>query len=310
MQKTAQYLAQVVFEKLAVSRWREAIYSGELNTPEAEKLKAYMGKDPNQYAEALAQGTKNRLEAHGKQLDTGLNAQNAKSLFNRGGAQTDLFGNVSHSPRLSSSMMSLISMGQPKTMDRFRALADIPYTSDKRKQLSALILAHEGDESDLVRKAKSTTPIYEVANKPNWTQKVVAGTAGAASGLGIPMEATDMLRLPTSGIIQGRHMDPSVVLNEARHSRMMSPSVQNLMHNVRRVTGEANQLPTITSPPDINPKGYIPKQQIPAIADKMRATSAANLQQSFDTAARWEGRAAGAKNIASNVLNKLKGFIR
>jgi hypothetical protein len=146
MQKTAQDLAQVVFEKLAVSRWREAIYSGELNTPEAEKLKAYMGKDPTQYSEGLRQGTINRLADRHMSYDEHErftpreHLRNIKNKYIPSGA---LPKNYSSTELVTGNVN--VAHPEAKNLGYMGGLKDNP---EHHKQLANLITGHEGRESD------------------------------------------------------------------------------------------------------------------------------------------------------------------
>ena len=56
---------ELALEKLATSRWREAIRSGEISPWDADELKERMGFDPERHAKRMMHGARQRAAAHG-----------------------------------------------------------------------------------------------------------------------------------------------------------------------------------------------------------------------------------------------------
>jgi hypothetical protein len=324
MQKTAQDLAQVVFEKLAVSRWREAIYSGELNTPEAEKLKSHMNVNPHRYAARLVEGTQNRLAERGnkvigpRQLPTQMKDVPYKLLSMRNGTLTNpITGNIFINPR---------------SADVFTALGDIPQDAKSlRKQINSLIVSHEGMESVAARGMDTNSilkkqylrwkPEDALSEFSPHIRRGIGYVEGIRQGLlkpGTPnttLQALANFPVREHAFTTGVHMDPSVVLNEIRQSRMLSPPVRQAFNDVRlHLTGEVADANTLAPKSGIPDSPLIRKKDIPSLSKRMRALSNTHAQghitaldnamnKTFEPASKIRG-------MATSVFNRLKGFIR
>jgi hypothetical protein len=151
---TPQKIAALVMEKVAVSRWREAIYSGELPTQDAENLKKYMGADPNRYADRLSEGVMNRLKERHNTLTETTNLDMNKVRQ----AMPPWFGNKFDAAKneLARQMASYtdgagdIHLSHPQVR-QMGVLGEMPNKPEYEKQLRSLILSHEGMESDFSR---------------------------------------------------------------------------------------------------------------------------------------------------------------
>jgi hypothetical protein len=324
MQKTAQDIAVQVLEKLAVSRWREAIYSGELNTPEAEKLKSYMNVNPHRYADRLVEGTKNRLAERGnriigpRQLPTRIKDLPYKALsMYRGTITNPITGNI------------FIHPGDARAIAE---LGDIPQDAKSlRKQINSLILSHEGMESVAARglDANSLLKKQYLRWKPEDTlsefaphiRRGIGYVEGVRQGLlkpGTPNRTLQSLaNFPSRqhSFTTGSHVDPSIVLNEIRQSRMLSPPVREAFNDLRlHLTGEVADANTLAPKSGIPDSPLIRKKDIPSLSKRMRALSNTHAQghitaldnamyKTFEPSSKIRG-------MATSVFNKLKGFIR
>lgn len=322
MQKTAQDLASHVMQKLAVSRWREAIYSGELNTPEAEKLKAHMGVNPNKYSDRLVEGVRNRLAARGNKIYYGFDPIQARKELPYavaskvvGYSMNPLTGNVFNTPF------------KPKRTQAIPGIRDIPQDAKSlHKQVNNLFLSHEGMESDLAkgglskeealrRRYTQWIPEEWLTDKAKAVRNGIGYIEGVRQGLLKPGTPNKTLQYAAGSqhLVHGSHMDPSVVLNELRQSRMMSPSVRDAFSTLRLVTGEGYDAYNL-SPHSRDGGLLLRKKELPAIAQRMR--DLANLRAQDNITAldaamnKTFAPASKVRGIATNVLNKLKGFIR
>lgn len=323
MKKSAQEIASQVFEKVGVSRWREAIYSGELSVPEASKLKDYMGVNTNKYTDRVAEGTRNRLALRGNRVYKPFSiVHNIKDVPTA--ALTHMKGTLT-SPYTGNIFT------HPSSINDIAAFGGIPEGAENsRKQIANLMLSHEGMESDLLRGGMKTDgvlkqqymrwiPEDQLSDIAKKRRTVIGYIEGIRQGLlrpGTPNKTLSQLaNYPgKDNYATGSHMDPSVVLNEMRQSRMASPEVQEAFRNLRLVTGEGIDANWIAPQSSIPHTPLIRKNDIPRMSKYMREISrlraqdhATELNKAMNTTF---GPASKVRGIATNILGKLKGFLR
>lgn len=364
---TSKEIAAHVLEKVAVSRWREAIYSGELPTQEAERLKQYMGANPNRYADSLVAGVKNRLaERH--------NSYEESPKYNMKNIRGDLANNVSNTQ-----FSGDVHVSQPQTRT-LGASYGMKNTPENQKQLLGLIMSHEGMESDFGDKNKQrkmekawnrsqlNKPVFNDIEaqsrmsprdfalmhrqKEQAYQKATAAIAkrvptmsvsnmfhpvptkinnniknileferARVGTLGVlnpslsqfsPNELTDLMAGQGKIMLQtGHHAHPSVLINEARQARMMSPEVRKVMEKLRTSqTGEAQLMREASDTPITSKNTLLPKKDIPQISKRMQGLSDINTQNHL---LRFQEDTRGAYNKylppARNAVNKMTGLL-
>lgn len=314
MKKTASEIGDEILQKQATSRWREAIRSGEVAPgPEAERLKSRMGVDPGREAEGLISGWRGKAQAHGADpLEIKLreyprlireslsgNSAAAENLGRQGKGALEVakqFSPAGVTPAGTAYSMPLLEglMVRPRHLPKYLA------SSSLRQQLHGAILGHESSELSAARRTGALQDINKGLNiyRSGLGADVKALAAGAGQNVfgrlarmaGKPelanQDITRMLVMhsPAGGIAVGRHADPSVLLEEVRNTRMLSPEAQTLLRDLRKRTGEWESMSSA-----IGPTGLIPRHQMPEIGKRLAAPHAARgaqLAELFNEGAR------------------------
>jgi hypothetical protein len=325
MQKSAKDIASQVFEKVAVSRWREAIYSGELSVPEASKLKDYMGVDTNKYTNRVLEGTKNRLALRGNRVYNPFSLGPIRSI------KDVPIAALSHLKGTLTSPYTGDIFFNPKTTSIISSFNEIPEEAEGlRRQIKDLTLSHEGMESDILRGGMKTEDVLkrqylrwkpedQLSDVAKQRRSVIGYIEGIRQGLlrpGTPNKTLQYLaNYPgLDNYVTGSHMDPSVVLNEIRQSRMAHPAVQEAFHTLRLLAGEGTDAYMVTPNSSIPVSPLIRKKEIPRIAKHMRETSNLRAKDNITALDNAMNKtfvpANKIRGIATNVLSKLKGFLR
>lgn len=300
MNKTASQIGTEVLEKLATSRWREAIRSGEVPPgPAAEQLKTRMGVDPGREAEGLVAGWRGKAKAYGVdpieikfkeyprliQESLAGNAGSAEKLRRQGRSALDItqgLGPAGVSP--SGTPFSVPSLEaalvSPRRMPKYFSSPSL------RQQFHGAILGHESSELSAARRTGALQDLNKGLNvyRPGLGAEVRALAGGVGTNVfdrfarmaGKPEWSNPeltrhlVLRSPAGGIGQGRHADASVLLDEVRNTRMLSPETQTLLQDLRKRTGE---WPSISEA--IGPTGQVPRHRMTEIGRRLSAPHAA-----------------------------------
>lgn len=171
--KSSSAVADSVLSKTAVSRWREAIYSGELPLEQREKLKAYMGSTPERFMEGSAKGRAAVLDRAGyrvvepeAKIRNAFKQYRAKELSGKelaeiisenfaiaqtGSQSSALTKSITHTPTKDLSNFAPITILNKNipNEERRSVLKRLFRDPSLRKELETLVLNHEAGESTL-----------------------------------------------------------------------------------------------------------------------------------------------------------------
>jgi hypothetical protein len=336
---SADKIAEYVLQKTAVTRWREAIYSGELPLEQREKLKAHMGATPEKYREGLLKGDLARTQGRGYKINNPEEAVRSmlgdvrkkglkglpssermiEALPTLMGSHTNLGSkNINLSPHTDRLNFMAGAMKNKKVplMSRLRTIKDLAMNRDMQKDFDAYVRHHEVGEATTKPMRGATRGMFQVppdVNLRSPSAHMSSALAGFGTGYLAPMADADLGKQiarnaarNTAGPARGMHMSPEVLLEELRSSRMQSPNLQNVQSNLRGFTGEYGK--------GVDPsKLVVPSSKTPAYR-----SMAANMQQQADkayapieeTASRWFNRGQKARPFIENqVQPKLKGLL-
>ncbi len=335
---TRPYYAKGI--KLAVARWREAIYSGELGPESAEKLKAEMGLTPRRLRKGLTVGSENILRRYGYGLELG----SAMPL-------TFPVTMEVHMP----SGTGGVAKGLPRT-----SLVEKTYSPEIQRELRAVHLRHEADEvrrteqalqraarkdprfgtqlQDATRTTQDLRAKVKALNSPLERQLLVAETGlprlplaeQVLEGKQFHPMHEPMQAIARRGVVQKTrwpawkfwnkvapeleqtpvlagahaHADPTVVLNEQRNVRMLSPETRRTMEGVRRPR-EGALIRKVTGKQ--LPRAPLPRHQINQMAAEISRVSEAGRAEFFQNMKRLV-RTPGKSKTLGSIGNLLMRF--
>lgn len=332
MNKTASQIVDTVLEKLATSRWREALRSGEVLGDEAERLKHRMGVDPVREAAGLDRGTKNILERQGYELKNMSATDTAKRMWAR---RKDLPLGVNLKSEYNTAAGSILGGGGATIPDAFEVAVQPQVLRRKMKtlggdaakgmkptdwkQLQSLLTRHEGDEVLQASKVRPGDPGYRLLNPDQQFQsKLLNKGPSARLGLlatgGNPADnlsanaAADSVIATTPGSQSGMHRSPEVILNERRNQRMLSPATQDLMSRVRDTTGENVHMRKAIQDAGL-PEGRIPKGQLRSLSDNMSGIAESEISSFRDKFRSRIQRNLPGEETVRGILSKAKRFL-
>lgn len=201
-------IAEHVLQKTAVSRWREAIYSGELPLEQREKLKAQMGATPERYRQGLLKGDQANVAKRkytlfnteekardvinairNKDLELfkdSTNIQNAAGAL-QGSRTNSLSKTIALAPTIDTINVAGSILGAKPTslMQRFRTIKSL-FNPEVRDDLSSFIRHHEVSEMLHKPARNAATTAFMVAPKErSWftpRQRMTAATVGLLGG--------------------------------------------------------------------------------------------------------------------------------
>lgn len=285
-------------EKIGVSRWREAIYSGELPLNQAEALKQRMGVTPAKEMSGIERGARNIAKHHGyttheytlKKLWDAIKKgkitpDKLKGAFPRavtslsfGGAMTNpATKEIVHIPAVTKGLFTALTPSGSRSLS---ALEGIGSLVKGHEASEAAAMGRKGfTDNYIVPSPVASKRVGSIGKSMHISQKMQS--LANRLGVSVPQFSTSELanlisQSPQSGLVGGVHADPSVVLKEIRQSRMLSPRVQRTIEGVRSTTGEFPQLRIATGHHPGRP--YIPKRKIRELAQRMRGVSANQLE--------------------------------
>jgi len=270
--------------KFAGSRWREAIRSGEVMGPAAEKLKSTMGVDPMREASGLAKGWANKARASGYTSHVLSSPwQSFKGavgrVFRRKGAPplTGMLGaRMIGSPALvhpfSQSTLSFPhkNLGLLKDVggDAAKQITESPKLLE---QFQGSVLGHEGSElSALGRMHGLRNPMTMIAKGYMPVESPGEGALKQMyeSGSGLAKRISDpslrevlKAKALMFGPAVGSHASPQVLLEEIRNNRMLSPEIQQFWKQTRNMTGELPAIEAVTGT-----AGRLAKKNLPNLS--------------------------------------------
>ena len=237
MTKNEAYLFGV---KLATSRWREAIQSGEISPQRGQSLMQQLGWSPDRIAAGMDTGSENILKRHGYRL-----VRDEPMLF---GAGTDP---ISKTVYLDPEQYSTKATGQ-------------------QRQLNSLTLRHEADEALRSSKIQKRLGVSSEALMERLSKEPLDFGYMPRDVRDLRIARKYAPRLVGS---QGAHMGGDVITKELRNIRLLPEAGQELLQ-MRKFTEIPNLLEATRA--KTLEKALIPRKQVSALGKAMEHINARN----------------------------------
>ena len=287
--------------KLATSRWREAIRSGELPYASAEKLKARMGVDPSAWADKLTAGAQQRAKNLGYRFNT-YEPQSLGQIVRKNILKPKALGS-----ELTGRGLSMVG-GGGVTVPKWKRIDLLHPTQGKSpfypepvrlksapKQLLALLGQHESQEAATAaaRPGLRYTPLSregfeDLGPTYRGLSEYNNGVADVFKMSPATRAARQSAMLGNVGAFSGAHLGAMPPLTDIREARMLSPTVQRQWAHVRARTGELQNMLKATNYDKMQfvrgiPGGmpYLPRKQLPAIARRMERAGVEDLAKAL-----------------------------
>jgi hypothetical protein len=285
LDKTADQIADAVLEKLAVSRWREAIYSGELPVAAAEQLKKYMGTTPQKEMGGIVRGAENIAKRFGYRI----NEYSLKNIWD-----------AAKSGKITGAK---IREHLPKMMDAIGGGGGVADLTTKEINLAPFVKSVEMamevpkkfrtpqviEEAKVLSRGHEANEILGQKMEKRLGPYVVPSSIAHTFSNSLPLSAFTKRVLPnlplrdavrllgTENLFRsGLHTDPSVILKELRQSRMLSPGTRAAREITRQESGELAHLRKATG--TLAGTIPIPKKQLASISKRMRDISTSEFK--------------------------------
>ena len=285
MKKTASQIADQVLEKVATSRWREAIRSGELAPSDAETLKTRMGVDPLREAQGLSKGWRGKADYHGFAPMTQVESELPIRPVEGSRVGEKQLRSVQPNVKKYKDIGPHTYMGRkPVTRHTF-----VPYYSGEVTDLAARLQGRRGAEAG-------------------------KHIQGELTGLTAGHEGSELVEL-MKGIRKGRidlnkprttrwanlsHFSPRVILEEVRNARMLSPQTRATMLRLRRkveLPEIALQIPTQKGTNQLQ----LPRHQLERYSRK--------IQKSPNISRMMFDPRYGSRKVRNNWLKTLRKYV-
>lgn len=288
--------------KLAISRWREAIRSGEVSPGAAATIKQQVGFDPKDWGQRLRRGA----AAKAKSLGYTYSEHTPRSILGdvvKSVRQRSTTPIAERAMGLSMGLMGGGGMANP-AMERI----DIVPGVGPAKRMGPLVGVHEATEAQFAKRFgdveeavfSGKDPRYKLI--PERRTKLLKRLSGAAKEIvpsvetalgGTPIGRQSIERnlhkLLTQGMTEemggqfpkvysSMHMDPELVVRDIREGRLLGGKAQKAVETLRGRTGELIELEQAARHiAGQQPGGYLPEKSVREIAKRMRAQNLARI---------------------------------
>lgn len=340
MHLSAVKIAEKILQKTAVSRWREAIYSGELPLEQREQLKAHMGATPEKYLAGLekhrdmqmSKGTGVSTPFKTLKEDVKGMLQGTRSMEDFQQNLPDLYrgtfmgshsagGNITHVPPVDRVNFSKILWGNKEAplLERAGTIKDLWSKPRTQREFDALVLRHELGEATTKPMRSARAGLFQIRGKKDvgkmpLNRKPAVAASGFTLGamnpsvLQNPVVAKSVqgsMRAQLSPGGRGQHMSPAVLMDELRTSRMMSPELQRIQAMTRSQTGEFGNVKDLKSLRVSNPKSSAGRQMM----EGMQSQADAGYAPLDDYIQKWMSRGKAARPIMDKVFSRVKQLL-